>query len=380
MRIAFFADILDNHNQKWFRRLSGEHELIVFCQSNPAAPVPVIPGVTVYPVLQFPYPLREIRQRKKLLREIRDLLAKHKVDLIHSIYAFPFAIWAHETGFGKHLITTYGSDVLIDYRTTLRQHTNFQHRISNYLMRRKMQRAFHAAKYVTSTSIGQQEVAASIIGSRDKLSIVRTGVDTSEFLNIFNGFDNPVNERVILSIRAMQELYNIHVIVDAFALLKQQQNDPNLRLWLLNYCSVPAYAARIQEQIRSYGLENDVVIIPDRTKEQLIRTYYDSTLVVMVPKSDGTPVTGVETLLSAKPLVMGNLAYDSDLFNERTVWQTDRNDPQTLADQLAKVLALPKNEIDKKTVAGRKAAVEHADLHNEIAKIETLYRKIAAHE
>lgn len=379
MRIAFFADIFDNHNQKWFRRLSEDHELIVFCQNNLTTPLPTIPGVTVYPILLFPYPLREMRRRKKSLEQIRQLLVKHQVDLLHSIYAFPFAIWAHETGFGKHLITTYGSDVLIDY-PALSRHTSFQHRISNYLMRRKMERAFRDAQYITSTSIGQKQVASSIVGESDKLSVVRTGVDTNEFLTIFNSFSNPAPERVILSIRAMQELYNIHVIVDAFAYLKQQQNDSSLQLWLIDYCTDPAYAEQIREQIRSHGLDNAVVILPGQSKEQLIRTYYDAEVVVMVPQSDGTPVTGVETLLSGKPLVMGDLAYDPDLFNEQTVWQTDRNDAKALAQQLIEVLALPETSVQAKTSAGRQAAIEYADLHNEIAKIETLYRKIVAHE
>ena len=145
---------------------------------------------------------------------------------------------------------------------------------------------------------------------------------------------------------------------------------------MLNYNTDELFLNSIKREIQDNKIISEIEIINDLPFENLIQCYKNSDIVIMIPQSDGTPVTGVETLLAKKPLVMGNLNYDTDLFNEHTVWKLNKTDAKTLCDKLIEVLNTPSEDIRNKTENGYLAAQKHANLKSEIEKIERLYENI----
>lgn len=377
MKIAFVCDAGDNHNYKWIKLLAQRHDVIVICRSSQAAQNLFTgdPEIKLFPILPDTFPLRQLSERARILREMKKVVKENKIEIIHSIYAYPYALWAYLIGFKNHIVTTYGSDMLVDYKVRLREGKGIRQRLVNHFMKKMLERSLQKAKYITSTSMSQQRVLRTMPGTEGKLHLVRTGVNVDRLLPIYGSLQRKYNGLTVFSNRAMTPLYNIHLIIEAFSILEKKNKYSSLRLLLKEYYANEDYARSIRQQIKDLGLRN-VDIYPDQGNEDLLQSYMDADVVVMIPSSDGTPVTGIEALLLKKPLIMGNIPYDEDLFNESTVWKIDSFTPGDIAKKIEEVLDCPKEVIEQKKQKGYEAVMAGGTLHNEIKKIERLYRQM----
>ena len=380
MKIAFFADINDNHNQKWLSLLANEHSLILFTLAN--SPVrdldfEVRTNIKVYPILPAKFSIKNIFYKNKTIKEIETILTTNNIEIIHSIYSIPYSLWAGSVEKNNHIITTYGSDILIDYNITWKNPNSLKQRITFFILKNKLRTTFQKAKFITSTSVEQQNVIKQFITDKTKLIITRTGVDCERFIAQSANYKKQTNEITILSNRAMRPLYNINIIIDAFHLFKKEYTQIPVRLILFNYNTDESYFSLIKKQIEKYNLENSVNILNDLNFEELVPQYTNCDIVVMIPKSDGTPVSGIETLLAKKPLIMGNLNYDEDLFNENTIWKLENIDAEHLYKKMIGLINTSPVTIKNKTDKGYLIAQEKASLKTEVGKILNLYQKIA---
>ncbi|MBN8696781.1 MAG: glycosyltransferase [Bacteroidetes bacterium] len=382
MKIAFFADINDNHNQKWFKILAQKHELFVFTEKsnqlkNKNIFLNSTENIRIYPILEDRYSIKNLFFKHPLINEINLLLLTNEIEFVHSIYAVPYSFWAFDTCINKHIITTYGSDMLVDYNQIFKKPVSLKNGISFYLLKTRLERIFNNAAFITSTSFEQQKVIKTFTKDHKKLSIIRTGVDCNFFIENIEKYSNKKNHLTILSNRAMRPLYNIDLIVDAFKLLTD--SNPKMsgtQLVLLNYYTDEEYYRSILNKIKQYNLQKNITILTDLKFLDLIEQYACADLVIMIPSSDGTPVSGVETLLSKKPLILGDLNYDIDLFNKDTTWRTSNFSIESVCNAIEEVLSTSKDVIDSKTEKGRTQALNNADVYKEIKKIEHLYHQI----
>lgn len=378
MKLAFILTIDDSHNFKWINYLSKKHNIIIFATPEKLKKNSFSENdnVKIFHILPQTYTYRHINNKNKTINHLQRILETEKIDVLHSIYACPHSIWAYHTKFKNHIVTTYGSDMLVDYKNKPSFFKEPTKSIISSLLRLEIRKALNAAKFITSTSINQQNVIREFIKDEDKLSIIRTGVNCQEFLEIYNSAEKQYKETTIFSCRAMQPLYNIDVIIDGFVLLKQKMNNLPLKLVLINYCTGEDYYNSILQKIKTNNITEHVTILPNLSFQELVQEYKNSDIVIMVPKSDGSPVTGMETLLAQKPLIMGNVCYDKDLYSEKTVWKLDTVTPESVCDKILEILQLPKDVIEEKTTNGFNAVMQYGNLDVEIAKLETLYKKM----
>ena len=274
-----------------------------------------------------------------------------------------------------HNVTTRGSDVLVDYKKLLRPQ-GLGERVTALFLRRALEGALRAARYVTSTATTQQDAIRHLVDPA-RLVLVRTGVDVAAFLRIYDGLiPGAKPEHLILSNRGMLANYNIDLILDAFVLFRQRSRIP-ARLVTINYPPGQPYHSFIRDKIAASPLKDEITILEPQSREGLLQLYRDADLVVMFPRSDGTPVSGVEAMLARKPLLVGPLAYDTDLFNPGTVWATKSFDISELADSMSQLLRSSAETVRRKTDRAFVVANERADLRKEVLKIEHLYASMS---
>ena len=377
MRIAYFCDGDDNHGFRWIQYHAVHHEVIVICNEvNTLDFYKDVPGIPCYPVLPKVYPLRNVLLRNKVLAAVKGILLKHNSEVLHSMYAVPYAIWAGELNLPNHIVTTRGSDMLVEYRSYL-QEKRWKQMIVSGWMRRKLEKVMNRADYITSTSSSQQEVIRSFISDPKKMYRVRTGVDTQAFLGELTGLIKKETRRVILSNRAMSATYNIDLIVDAFNLLLTKAPDAgDLHLALIDYNGTASYSESIRNKIENLGIGKRVTIYVECQGRALVQLYTDACLVVMMPKSDGTPVSAIEAMLSSRPLIIPPIRYDEDLFYSDTIWKTASFNSSDLCDTMLAVLQTDLGEKNKKIEAAYQAAITFADTRIEMTRMDSLYRSL----
>lgn len=379
INVAFFADINDNHNQKWLEQLVKKINIIVITLENNGLKNNFQFGnasIKVYPILPNRYSIRSLLKFNRTKRKIKSILIEHDVQIIHSIYSSPYSLWADIFQKNNHIITTYGSDVLVDYKNTWANPKNAKQLFSFNFLRKKTENAFNRARIITSTSASQQDVIKQFISNEDKLYITRTGVNCDVFLE--HSFITKTGKEnfIILSNRAMRPLYNIDIIVDAFLIFMREAALKNCKLILLNYNTDPKYYDQIIEKIDREHAHNYIEIQNDLKFDDLISLYKTINLAVMIPRSDGTPVSGVEALLAKTPLVMGNLKYDTDLFNDNTTWFINRISARDLSEKFIELYNSNGLELERKAENGYNTAIKNANLELEIKKILGFYERI----
>lgn len=371
--IAYLLDVDDNHAHKWVRYFAANnYRVLLICEEGRTAPMYKNDEVTLLPVLPKTFPLRNIFARQKAIRTLKKILHDYDVDVLHCIYVVPYAFWGHLSGFKNYIVTTFGSDVLVDY-PAYSGRGSFSQRFVNSRLKAVFEESIRNAVFLTSTSIRQREVLDSITSAKNK-SIIRTGVYADQFIQLWQQI--PVAEKtgwVILSNRAMRPLYNIDVIVKAFAVLVQRHPHHPFRLELISHHTDADYLETIQTLIRELHLGEKVVIHPAQNLPGLVSCYKNADVVVMIPSSDGTPVSGSEVMLAHRPLVIGPLRYDEDIFTPETCWQTNDFSPEALADTLYTIYTTDQHSLKTVTDKAFAASYAHADYEKEVRKIEGLY-------
>ncbi len=369
MNIAYIANPNSVHDAKWINHFAKANNVIVLSSLQKDLESSLEAKIPVFPFLPGVFPYRNPFKKKKLIKKIKAIIEEYNISIIHSMYAYPNALWASEIKFKNHIVTTRGSDILIDYQN-FRQ-PSLRYFIPYTIYKRKIESALNNAKFITSTSERQQKVITDFIKKPQKLRLIRTGVDSEYFLHKYENSSNKVKENVIFSLRGIAPNYRTLEIIEAFNIIVKDFNQ-NLNLFLASYPCDNNYLALVKEKIEKLTLTTQVKILPKLSQNEMIQVYKDTTIVVSIPKSDGTPVSLVEAMILKKPIVMNKGNYDSDLFNKDTIWQIEGETKSSIANMMRQAIEQSKSssKIDK----AFKAALENADLNVSLKKVESLYK------
>jgi glycosyltransferase involved in cell wall biosynthesis len=366
MNIAYIANPKSIHDCKWINVFSTKYNVIVVCSELDNSSLYLNERVKVYPILtEFPY--KNILKRNKVLSALRDIIENESIDIIHSMYAFPNAFWVNLIQFKNHIITTRGSDVLVDYRNLFKHSNSFTTNITNKFFIKQFHNSFNNAKYITSTSIIQQLVIKEFLKNEKKLKLIRTGIDIDDFIKIAEKIHKTEKELIIFSPRSMMPIYNIDIIVNAFSLVIKKHS--NIKLVIINDVPNEEYATTIVNLIAKLGIKENCIVTNKLSKKEMIRWYVNADLVVSIPKTDGSPNSVLEAMLAKKSLIMGDYDYDSQLFlNIPKLKANTKEGLFVKMDELLNKPILP--EILEKNY---NLVIQLANLKNSTEKIDQLY-------
>lgn len=373
MNIAYIADAKCCHGQKWINHFAEDNNVILITTANAFPAAGLSEKIKVFPVLPVAYPLRAFRKRKKTIRQIKEILSSHDTEVIHAMYAVPFAFWAYHIKHPKTIITTRGSDILVDYQKYSHPES-FYEKIIFPRLKKLVEKSLEQAAFVTSTSTRQLNAIRELVSDKQKLILTRTGANSDLFSSRERGGSN--NEVLILSNRALTPLYNIDLIIEAFKKAKLLMPEVNLKLGILSFNYSDEYFNKLKVQVADSGIEKGIRFYPSMNEEELNTLYQISAMVIMVPSSDGTPVSGIEVMMAERPLILGPLKYDQDLFNQQTIWQAESFSPDAICTQIINILKGERSATLKKTSQAYEAAIKHADLKTQLAKVRSLYQRL----
>jgi glycosyltransferase involved in cell wall biosynthesis len=367
--IAYICNPTSVHDAKWINHFSQSYKVIVLCSTSYDLEQSLINNdVEVLNVLPASYPLLNFIKRSKAKAQLKSVLRKHNVKLIHSMYAVPNCLWAVDIGFNNHFITTRGSDVLIEYTNGFFPKDGYLNSFRSYLMTNKFERAFQTARFISSTSKAQNNKITKISDVAPN-KVIPTGVDHLKF----ESSSSEHRDNIIFCPRAMRPLYNIDVVITAF---EQFNKDGNHKLRLIDDGEDEYYALEMRQMVKDKDLSDKVEFLDQLSQDQMIDAYKSSCLIVMIPDSDGTPNSGVEAMLCKKPLIMGLAKYDDDIFSRDYVVRLRSNSINALKEALNKHFSQDDAIIKKQLETAYNRTIEKASLQSSLDKVLEIYKRL----
>lgn len=267
-RICYLADGKSIHTQRWceyFLSQGFEIHLITFRATE-------IPGVTVHFVDSGNIEVSG-NNKKVLLKvpQIRRILRKIKPDIVHAHYATSYGITGALSGFHPLVVTALGSDVLI---------SPFQNKWYKILLRY----VFRKADWITAMSDPMKEVMISLGAAQNKMDTVIFGIDP----NIFNDRNRNISADTftIISTRNFEDVYNIEVLVEALALVRQKIQ--HFKVHLIGAGSKETQIRSLVEKLQLSDIVEMHGRLPQLQIAELLRT---SQVFVSVSSSDGNNIS-----------------------------------------------------------------------------------------
>ena len=306
---------------------------------------------------------RAIRQYKKLVNDLQP-------DLIHILFAAPNALWLN---FSKtpSIITMRGSDILRVIPDLLKQ-AGLKKIYFGFLFR-QFKKAFLKANYVTGTSLPQIEKAQELFKNTN-LKLVRTGVDVEKMSQLDQSELIPDSLRYkefVFSPRFMAPIYNIEFQLEAIAKLDQKFIERFTFVFIRGKQFDEKYYQLQLQRLQQLKAEIDLnyFVIDYLDQPSMWMMLKKTALCIMTPISDGTPNSALEAMAAECPLIISNLNYDKDLF-ENSCIKLDSFEAVELKDMIENSLTnynpeLLSNAFNKVSVLGSRSI--------EMKKLEEFY-------
>jgi glycosyltransferase involved in cell wall biosynthesis len=371
MNILYIADPNSIHDLKWISSFTRKGIVTAFILPRkihrlvseselPGSGTKILEGISDFSIARFYQTLYTAFRIKQIVRE-------NQIDLIHILYAEPNALWClFRKYFGiPMLISSRGTDVLRTIPSAF-QTKNF----INFFVTRAYYHAFSLADFVTGTSQLQLEAMKDFSPPRTKMQLVRTGVDIPRVLadtSTFFPFDAMV--KYILFPRYIRPLYNHEFCLESIGLLPKEIKQ-NYKMVFVGKNHIEAdlnYQLMLEEKMKQMT-DVEFVFLPEMPQEVIFELYKRSSLVVMTPLSDGTPVSAMEAIVCGAKVILGPLKYDEDVFKnwafKLTTWSS------------SELAGLMRRLLQKEERSDVTAFFSLVDRNKEMEKMERIYQTV----
>lgn len=371
MNILVVGNISSIHDEKWITFLSkncANNFYIVQEEQNlpltneqkknyEECGVKILPNLPSFSLFQFWKSIKGWLQIKKWV-------IKYKIKCIHVIFPTPHIFWVNFCKIPL-IVSTRGSDVLVVTKELIEKPS-----IKNKILLNLFNRNLKKSNFITSTSELQKVfLEQNFDFTQNKVSIVRTGIDI-DFIDHIDFEKKNNNEIRIFSPRFFSPIYNILYLIEAIQNLPiSTKNKIHLQLVEGKNYSID-YRDKIIEKLKHVDFKYSIQAYFN--KKELIQEYKKSDLVIMIPHSDGTPNSALETMICKVPLIISDLDYQSPLFSETCLLVNPKDIHQITLTIIKALEDYPSILLEN----GRLMTELHGDQKKEMMKIIELYNLI----
>jgi glycosyltransferase involved in cell wall biosynthesis len=382
LRLCVVGDLDSIHTQRWLRYfVERGHDVHAVSYYRPAAPPEGVDIHVLHPgslsvggggsrrarparwVAGLPPPslLRlgnALRYRRRGLGRVIGSLAP---DVLHSHYVVEHGFFTATTGYHPHVVTAWGSDILVDARKS-----PLARAIARYTMAR--------ADLITSNNSYMAEEVRRLGVPPQKVATIPLGVD--EFfleepeasVNVRSGGDAPV----VVSVRALEPLYNVDVILRAMALVRQRR--PDARLVVAGDGSL---RRRLEELAARLDLMGSASFVGRLGRRELREALATAQVSVSVPGSDATAVSTLEAMAVGCFPIVSALPSQVELVEDGVGgFRVPVGDAAALAERIEGALADP--DLRRRAAqANREFVRTRALWENNMAEMEAWYLMLA---
>ncbi|HEU0107595.1 MAG TPA: glycosyltransferase family 4 protein, partial [Vicinamibacteria bacterium] len=311
--------------------------------------------------------LAAARAARSFLADLRSF----QPDLLHLNYAGGrLGTMATLSQVRPLVVTVMGGDVLAD------QHPGGLSRLE----RRATRRILEQASIILVKSEALRRALDGFGDFAARARTVRWGVDPASFrrddtraAELRRTLGLAPTDRVVLSPRLLQPLYNIHLAVEAMPRILAAV--PTALLLVTEYQADEAYAARLRRLAAEIGGRVRFIGRIDHTAMPALYSLAEA--VVSIPSSDGLPQSLFEAMACGAPIVLGRLPVYEEVVRDGTQALLVPLESSAVADAVRRLLCEPGLGAGLAARA-RDTVCAEANLEREVGRVEQFYREALA--
>lgn len=279
--LCFIADARSPHILKWVEGCRPLNWRIFVISHWPGE----IPGVEV---IVHPLPLVGFW---RFAWPVRRIIRQLKPDMVHAHQFGAHALYGWFSGCKRLVVSAWGSDILVRPK---------QSRLYRWLLRFLISKA----SLITSVSNQITKELIDLGASPERILNFPMGIPRTDYEKLRD--DTANKELVICSPRLHEPLYNLNIILEAFARIAPAF--PAVKLWLLGNGSLTGDLERYVAENHLPGVTFWGWLSPAEALEKIAR----SMVMVSIPQNDGTPVSMMEGMAAGCLLVVSDLPVYHD--------------------------------------------------------------------
>lgn len=272
MKICFLGDAASVHNRRWieyFRDKGNDVSIITFRDYK-------IENVDVRYIGEklsvnegggnFKY-LKQIRKIKKIIKQLNP-------DIVNAHYLTSYGFLSALVKDRPLVVSTWGTDVLVTPK-------------KNIMYKKLTQYVLKKSDIVTSDSIFMSDEILKLGCNNEKVITVPMGIEQKEF----NMSNREEKNKLFLSMRTLCDNSNIEVILEAFKLLYEEDNEA--RLIITNSGDNKDKVLKLIEDLK---LSDAVEFLGFIDRNQVSELLKKASFYISIPQSDSTSVTLLEAM------------------------------------------------------------------------------------
>lgn len=360
MKLLLLSDTYSEHTEKWALGLANKGVQVGLFSFNKASYEWYShPNITV-----FFEPEKKINAESTLTKlaylkyvTILKKIIKHfKPDVLHAHYATSYGLVGALSGFHPYIISSWGTDVM-----------KFPNK--NFVAKSILKYNFKSADALCATSNTIKDCIHEVI--EKEVRVVPFGVDLENFSpkkvkSLFNESDF-----VLGSIKPLEELYNIDILIKSFAALYSKY--PQLKLLIAGEGSAEKSLMELADKLKV----NDAVTFTGRIPFHEISKYYNMIdVLVNISEYESFGVSVIEAMACEKPVIVTNVGGLKDIVKDDSLGLKVevRNEEQTTA--AIESLLLDKNKYNEIAGNSRRHVIENYSWNANLAEMMEIYTNL----
>jgi L-malate glycosyltransferase len=306
---------------------------------------------------------RLVHARRYARAGLRRVLDEVQPEVFHAHYAVEHGFYGAFAGFHPYVVSAWGSDLLVE------SHKTFGRLIAGQALSR--------ADLVTANDLSLTRRAAELGVPAGRIAVIHLGIDSvfldagKRSVNLRPAGDQPPT---VVSDRALEPLYNVDVVIRAFAGLRERV--PTARLIVAGDGSE---RGRLEALARQLAPEASVRFAGRLETDALAETLAGAHVYVSVPSSDSLALSTVEAMAAGCFPVMSDLPSNEGwLTHRRNALLVPARDHTLLANALYE--SLSDHTLRREAVGPNRAKAETEGLRERnMLLMERHYYRLAGH-
>ncbi len=364
MRILLLSDTYSEHTEKWAIGLADKGIEVGLFSFNKAS----YPWFSNHKNITLLYQANKkinadgnVLSKLSYLKLVRKLKASIKIfkpTILHAHYATSYGLIGALSGFHPYVISAWGTDVM-----------KFPQQ--NFINKAILKYNLHKADAICATSATIQNYLRPVTSK--KVTIIPFGVNIAEFCKkeVTNLFDKTTF--VIGSIKPLEELYNIHILIQSFSIIKLKYPTKNIKLLIIGE---GLQETNLKKLVATLQLTNDVVFT-GRIAFNQIPTYFNMLdILVNISDYESFGVSVIEAMACAKPVIVTNVGGLKEIINSDTIGlKVDVGNVEQTTTAIEKLIT-DKELYERISINARKHVVKHYNWENNLQTMIDEYTKL----